>query len=55
MKVVVKDYIGDGVYAECDGDYIILTTENGVGENNIIYIDKYVLEALKRFIARTED
>ena len=39
-----KQYLGDSVYCERD-DYggIVLTTENGLGPNNTIVVEPYVL------------
>lgn len=54
MNLVPKDYIGDGIYAECNGDEIVLTTENGVSvQNRIIFEDRYRVEALIRFLMRS--
>lgn len=43
-----KVYIGDSVYATCDDDQIILTTENGLpgDPSNEIYLDFEVLSNL---------
>ena len=47
-----KEYLGDSVYAEFDGDGIILTTENGLPEDprNTIYLDMNTIVALTRFV-----
>ena len=46
-----KEYLGDSVYAEFDGDGIILTTENGLPEQrNTIYLDMATIAALTRFV-----
>lgn len=50
LKVIQKRYLGDGVYAECDGMGLILTTENGESIQNEIIIEDYVLEKLKALI-----
>lgn len=49
-----KEYLGDSVYAEADGDDIILTTENGdIGDpSNIIVLEPTVFSALVRFQER---
>ena len=52
MKVVPKDYIGDGIYAVCDGDKVILTTENGISAQNVIIFEQQQVEALLRFFQR---
>lgn len=41
-----KEYIGDSVYVQHDGERLILTTENGAGPSNTIILEHYVLEAL---------
>jgi hypothetical protein len=47
-----KVYLGDSVYADYDGEYIILTTENGLGPSNIIYIDPQVFQALMAYVEK---
>lgn len=44
----MKTYLGDSVYCEITDDQIILTTENGFGASNTIYIDANVYIALMR-------
>lgn len=46
-----KTYIGDSVYADMDqwGD-VVLTTENGLGPSNTIYLDRDVLENFFKFV-----
>ena len=46
----IKDYLGDSVYAEYDGDGIVLTTDNGYGAINIIYLESGTFDALIRFV-----
>lgn len=41
-----KVYLGDGVYAQCDGYYIELTTEDGVSVLQRIYLNPDVYQAL---------
>ena len=41
-----KRYLGDSVYAEHDGYGITLTTENGAGPSNTIYLEPQVFHAL---------
>lgn len=47
----MKIYLGDSVYAELEERMIIkLYTDNGIGlEENIIYLEREVYEALKMF------
>lgn len=42
-----KVYLGDGVYAEYDGQDLILTTENGVSVTNRIVLDPHVWRSLR--------
>ena len=52
----MKDYLGDSVYAET-GDFpgeVILTTDNGDGPSNTIYLDPQVFQALVQFVARSQ-
>ena len=51
----LKDYLGDSVYAEFDGYGITLTTDNGHGPSNTIYLEPEVIEALNRFKERTRE
>jgi hypothetical protein len=45
----VKQYLGDGVYANYDGEFIILTTENGIEVTNEIFLDRAVFGALAKY------
>ncbi len=42
-------YLGDSVYAEVQDGMIKLTTNNGYGANNVIFMDPTVFEALKKY------
>lgn len=46
-----KEYLGDAVYAELDGEYIILRTQSHDDRDatNIIYLDNEVLDRLINF------
>ncbi len=48
----MKVYIGDSVYVDFDGYSLILTTENGFGPTNTIYMEPSVCEALKLYVDR---
>jgi len=41
-----KEYLGDSVYASFDGYSIRLSTSNGYVEDNIIFLDPQVFQAL---------
>jgi hypothetical protein len=45
-------YLGDSVYAECDGYGFTLTTENGYGPSNTIYLEPEVFNALALYVER---
>ncbi len=48
-----KDYLGDSVYVCVENGMVKLTTENGEGASNVIYLEPEVFRALiswhKRF------
>ena len=49
----VKEYLGDGVYAQTDSRMgIVLTTEDGISVINTIYLEPAVFQALLRFAAK---
>lgn len=50
MKKIAKRYLGDGVYVDYDGYYIVLTTENGINATNTIYLERPVLDALTDYM-----
>lgn len=47
-----KVYLGDSVYAELSCGMVKLTTNNGLGDTNIIYLEPEVLQSLERFVAK---
>jgi hypothetical protein len=47
-----KVYLGDSVYAEFDGMYLTLTTENGYGPTNTIHLEDNVAEDLVKTILK---
>ena len=49
---MAKEYLGDSVYAESDEFGVVLTTENGYGPSNTIYLEPEVIRALLRYIER---
>ena len=46
----MKIYLGDSVYADVDGEYIVLTTENGGGPSNTIFLDAEVIASSLDYI-----
>lgn len=49
-----KQYLGDSVYARVTDGMIELTTDNGMGPSNKIYLEVEVLEALIRFYEKAK-
>jgi len=47
-----KVYLGDSVYACLERGMICLTTENGYGPSNTIYLEPEVYQALTRYVDR---
>jgi hypothetical protein len=45
-----RDYLGDAVYAETDGHFLWLTTENGIEIRNRIALESSVLQALVDYL-----
>jgi hypothetical protein len=52
-----KEYLGDSVYAQTDGYYITLTTENSsaVPPSNIIHLEPEVLVKLLQYHQRVAE
>lgn len=46
----MKVYLGDSVYAEIESGMIKLTTDNGNGPSNTIYLEYEVYLALVEFV-----
>ena len=44
-------YLGDGVYVKWDAEKLMikLWTSNGITETNVIWLDQYVWDALKKY------
>jgi hypothetical protein len=49
MTTERKVYLGDSVYAEFEHGMIRLTTDNGMGPSNEIFLEPEVIQALVRF------
>ena len=52
-----REYLGDSVYAECDGFGITLTTHNGYPDDprNKIFLEPAVIEALLEYIEKQKE
>lgn len=48
--MIPKRYLGDSVYAEVERGMVKLTTENGDGPSNTIYLELEVLVQLQKFV-----
>ena len=46
-----KVYLGDGAYAEWDGDSWVITTSDGISDTNRIVLEPEVMAALEAFVA----
>jgi hypothetical protein len=51
MPTTEKTYLGDSVYVAYVEGMFVLTTENGYGPNNTIFLEPEVLNALVQFAA----
>jgi len=53
----MQDYIGDGVYIEFDGhSFVLRANDHRDGYcTDKIYLEKSVMEALKRFVDRVKE
>jgi hypothetical protein len=53
----LKSYLGDGVYADFDGNMLCLTTENGMPSSpqNTIYLEDTVYKALLEYVKGLSD
>jgi hypothetical protein len=51
---MMKEYLGDSVYADFDGFQIVLTTENGYGATNTIYMEPDVVAAFLKYKERVD-
>lgn len=51
----MKEYLGDSVYAQYDGESLVLTTENGYADDprNKIVLEPDVLRALQILIGKS--
>lgn len=52
MASELKQYLGDGVYADFDGYQLVLTTWDGIHAVNTIYLDDQTYAALLRYVER---
>ena len=50
-----KEYIGDGVYVECEYGMLRLTTERGDGMVHEIYLESEVYHALIKYVEKNRE
>lgn len=48
----MKDYLGDAVYAELKMTMVKLTTNNGIGDSNTIFLEPEIVSVLMVFLAK---
>jgi len=46
-------YLGDSVYAEIENGMVKLTTNNGSGPSNTIYLEPRIIESFIDFVANS--
>lgn len=51
----MKQYLGDGLYADYDGYHIVLTAENGISASDTVYLDPQVYTALMAYVERLQN
>lgn len=51
METAVKQYLGDSVYVEVERGMLKLTTDNGLGPTNTIYLEPEIYMNLARYVA----
>lgn len=54
MDKIGKTYLGDAVYIDFDGYYIVLTTEDGISETNRICLEPGVVAAFNRYLKKLD-
>ena len=47
-----KEYLGDSVYVEIENGMLRLSTNNGLGDSNEIYLEGPVYKALIKYVTR---
>lgn len=47
-----KQYLGDRVYiTESDYDELVLTTEDGIQADNVVFLEPYVVKSLMEYLS----
>lgn len=55
MANPTAEYLGDSVYVEVVEGMLVLTTNNGEGPSNTIYLERQVYDALVRYVERMRE
>jgi hypothetical protein len=50
-----KKYLGDSVYFDFDGFQVVLTTENGMGPSNTIFLEPEVIVQLMKALTELSE
>lgn len=51
----LKTYLGDSVYADIENGMVKLTTENGFGASNTVYMEPVVVANFERWLAKLRE
>lgn len=55
LEKLMKQYLGDAVYADIDNGMIKLTTEDGLTASNTIYLESQVVDAFLKYLQQLKD
>lgn len=48
----MKEYLGDGLYADFDGFQITLSAENGITATDTVYLEPHVLQNFLEYVEK---
>jgi hypothetical protein len=49
-----REYLGDGLYADFDGYHIMLASNNGIQDTNVVYLEPEVLKSFYQYAEMIE-
>ena len=52
---MTKRYLGDSVYVDAWDDGVVLTTNNGLGASNIIYLELQVIRFFLKYLEEMKE
>jgi hypothetical protein len=55
IVMTTKQYLGDGVFVEMEGDMVKLSTEDGDSTANVIFLEPEVFANLELFVRSVEN